>query len=211
MKNVMKGNIHFRLVMLAALTMTVVSCNKDNDDTPDPTPSENTNTIEITNGCGLRLNSTDPSVAEYSFQVLILFEKGINPNNFYINGTGELGTGRVINLHCCCLNEEVAKLERGEIQKMCYDLLVSGTYTWDGSQENKHLRIMNVVFDLYENDKRVERYLSNNGEVKACTVEIKRGHLGEQYEVAGEITLTDGKKFAIVWNGGRIQHRYNAQ
>lgn len=210
MKNVMKKNIHFYLMMLAALTMTMISCNKDNDAPPDPTPSENT-TIEITDGCGLRLNSTNPSVAEYSFQELILFEKGINPNNFYINGYGELGTGRVLNLHCCCLNEEVAKLERGEIQKMCYDLLVSGTYTWDGSQENKHLRIMNIVFDLYENDKRVERYLSNNGEVKACTIEIKRGHLGEQYEVAGEISLADGKKFSIVWKGGSIQHRYNAQ
>lgn len=192
----MKRKIYSRLMTLVVLTLTIVSCSKDEDDTPPP--SENTTTIEITDGCGLRLNSTNPSVAEYSFQELILFEKGINPNNFYINGYGELGTGRVLNLHCCCLNEEVAKLERGEIQKMCYDLLVSGTYTWDGSQENKHLRIMNIVFDLYENDKRVERYLSNNGEVKACTIEIKRGHLGEQYEVAGEISLTNGKKFALV-------------
>ena len=207
MKNIMKVRFYFSLVMLAAMTMTMASCSKNEDDTP--TPSENT--IEITDGCALRLNSTDPSVVEFSFHNLILFEKGINPNNFYINGYGELGTGRVLNLHCCCLNEEVAKLERGEIQKMCYDLLVSGTYTWDGSQENKHLRIMNISFDLYENDKRVERYLSNDGDVKACTIEIKRGRLGEQYEVAGEISLTDGKKFSIVWKGGSIQHRYNAQ
>ena len=142
----MKRKIYSRLMTLVVLTLTIVSCSKDEDDTPPP--SENTTTIEITDGCGLRLNSTNPSVTEYSFQELILFEKGINPNNFYINGYGELGTGRVLNLHCCCLNEEVAKLERGEIQKMCYDLLVSGTYTWDGSQENKHLRIMNIVFDL---------------------------------------------------------------
>lgn len=209
MKNMMKGNIYSRLVMLAALTMTMLSCSKDNDDTPDPTPSGNT--IEITDGCALRLNSTDPSVAEYSFHNLILFEKGINPNNFYITGSGELGTGWVLGIDCCCLNEEVAKLERGENSKECYDLFVSGTYTWDGSQEYKHLRIMNIAFDLYENDKRIERYLSVNGDIKACTVEIKRGHLGEQYEVAGEITLTNGKKFAIVWKGGSIQHRYYAQ
>lgn len=211
MKNVMKGNIYSRLVMLAALTMTMLSCSKDNDDTPTPDPTPSGNTIEITDGCALRLNSTDPSVAEYSFHNLILFEKGINPNNFYITGSGELGTGWVLGIDCCCLNEEVAKLEKGENRKECYDLLVSGTYTWDGSQENKHLRIMNISFALYENDKRVERYLSDNGEIKACTVEIKRGHLGEQYEVAGEITLTNGEKFTIVWKGGRIQHRYYAQ
>lgn len=211
MKNVIKGNIYSRLVMLAALTMTMLSCSKDNDDTPTPDPTPSGNTIEITDGCALRLNSTDPSVAEYSFHNLILFEKGINPNNFYITGSGELGTGWVLGIDCCCLNEEVAKLERGENRKECYDLLVSGTYTWDGSQENKHLRIINISFALYENDKRVERYLSDNGEIKACTVEIKRGHLGEQYEVAGEITLTNGKKFTIVWKGGSIQHRYYAQ
>ena len=186
--------------------MTMASCNKDKDEA-----SSSGGTIEIGTGCAMRIGSLDPSVDEFIIHDLILFEKGINPDNFYINGSGELGTGWVLGIDCCCLNEEVAKLERGENRKQCYDLLVSGTYTWDGSQENKHLRIMNISFALYENDKRVERYLSDNGEIKACTVEIKRGHLGEQYEVAGEITLTNGEKFTIVWKGGRIQHRYNAQ
>ena len=186
--------------------MTMTSCNKDKDEA-----SSSGGTIEITNGCAMRMGSIDPSVSEFSFHDLVLFEKGINPDNFYINGTGELGSGWVLNMDCCCLNEEVAKLERGENKKTCYDLLVPGTYTWDGSEEEKHLRIVGISFDLWENDKWAERYFSDNGDIKSCTVEIKRGHLGEQYEVAGEITLTNGKRFALCWKGGPIQHRYKAQ
>ena len=207
MKNMMKRKYYFLLVILAAWAITMASCAKDKDDV-SPSSGE---TIEITNGCAMRMSSIDPSVNEFSFHDLVLFEKGINPDNFYINGSGELGSGWVLNIECCCLNEEVAKLERGENGKTCYDLLVSGTYTWDGSEENKHLRIVDIAFCLYENDKRIERYFSDDGDVKACTIEIKRGHLGEQYEVAGEISLTNGKKFSFVWKGGRIQHRYNAQ
>ena len=206
MKNMMKGKFHFGLLMLAAWLMTMASCNKDKDEA-----SSSGGTIEITNGCAMRTSSIDPSVAEFSFHDLILFEKGINPDNFYITGSGELGSGWVLNMECCCLNEEVAKLERGENKKMCYDLLVSGTYTWDGSEEEKHLRIVGISFDLWENDKWAERYFSDNGDIKSCTVEIKRGHLGERYELAGEISLTNGKKFTLIWNGGVIQHRYNAQ
>lgn len=207
MKNMMKGKFYFGFVMLAAWAITMVSCCKDKDDVP----SSSGDTIEITGGCALRMGSIDPSVDEFSIHDLVLFEKGINPDNFYINGTGELGSGWVLNMDCCCLNEEVAKLERGENKKMCYDLLVSGTYTWDGSEEEKHLRIVGISFYLWENDKWVERYFSDNGDIKSCTVEIKRGHLGERYELAGEISLTNGKKFTLIWNGGVIQHRYNAQ
>ncbi len=208
MKDMMKGKFYFHFVWLAAWAMiTLVSCCKDKDDAP----SLSEDTIEITNGCALRMGSIDPSVSEFSGHNVVLFEKGINPNNFYIIGYGELGTGRVLSINCCCLNEEVAKLERGENRKTCYDLLVSGTYTWDGSMDDKHLRIKNVSFDLYENDRRIKRYHSDNGDIKACTVEIKRGYLGEQYEVSGEISLTNGEKFAIVWKGGAIQHRYSAQ
>ena len=207
MKNMMKGRFYFSLALLAAWAMTTVSCGKDKDNV---SPSSG-GTIEITNGCALRMGSIDPSVNEFSVHDLVLFEKGINPDNFYINGTGELGSGWVLNMDCCCLNEEVAKLERGENRKMCYDLLVSGTYTWDGSEEEKHLRIVGISFHLWENDKWVERYFSDNGDIKSCTVEIKRGHLGEQYEVAGEISLTNGKNFTLTWKGGPIQHRYSAQ
>lgn len=206
MKNMMKGKFHFGLLMLAAWLMTMASCNKDKDEA-----SSSGGTIEIGTGCAMRIGSLDPSVDEFIIHDLILFEKGINPDNFYINGSGDLGTGWVLNIDCCCLTEEVAKLERGENSKMCYDLLVSGTYTWDGSEEDKHLRIEGISFYLYENDRRIERYYSDSGDIKTCTVEIKRGHLGERYEVAGEITLTDGKKFSLVWKGGAIQHRYNAQ
>ena len=205
--NIMKRKFYLGFVMLAAWTMTMVSCDKDDDDVPPPSGD----TIEITDGCAMRMGSIDPSVDEFSIHDLILFEKGINPDNFYINGYGELGSGWVLKIDCCCLNEEVAKLERGENQKTCYDLLVSGTYTWDGSEEDKHLRIEGISFYLYENDRRIEQYFSNNGDIKSCTVEIKRGHLGEQYEVSGEISLTNGKKFSLMWKGGPIQHRYNAQ
>ena len=206
MKNRMKGNFYFVFLMLAAWSMTTASCNKDKDEA-----SSSGGTIEITNGCAMRTSSIDPSVAEFSFHDLILFEKGINPDNFYITGSGELGSGWVLNMECCCLNEEVAKLERGENTRTCYDLLVSGTYTWDGSEEEKHLRIVDIAFYLWKNDKWAERYFSDNGDIKSCTVEIKRGHLGERYEVAGEISLTNGKKFRLFWEGGPIQHRYNAQ
>mgnify|MGYP005760578165 FL=1 len=206
MENRMKGNFYFGFLLLAAWSMTMTSCNRDKDEA-----SSSGGTIEITNGCAMRMGSIDPSVSEFSFHDLVLFEKGINPDNFYINGTGELGSGWVLNMDCCCLNEEVAKLERGENKKTCYDLLVPGTYTWDGSEEEKHLRIVGISFDLWENDKWAERYFSDNGDIKSCTVEIKRGHLGERYEVAGEITLTNGKRFALCWKGGPIQHRYNAQ
>lgn len=206
MENRMKGNFYFGFLLLAAWSMTMTSCNKDKDEA-----SSSGGTIEITNGCAMRMGSIDPSVSEFSVHDLVLFEKGINPDNFYINGTGELGSGWVLNMDCCCLNEEVAKLERGENKKTCYDLLVPGTYTWDGSEEEKHLRIVGISFDLWENDKWAERYFSDNGDIKSCTVEIKRGHLGERYEVAGEISLTNGKKFALCWKGGPIQHRYNAQ
>ena len=202
----MKGNFYFGFLLLAAWSMTMTSCNKDKDEA-----SSSGGTIEITNGCAMRMGSIDPSVSEFSVHDLVLFEKGINPDNFYINGTGELGSGWVLNMDCCCLNEEVAKLERGENKKTCYDLLVPGTYTWDGSEEEKHLRIVGISFDLWENDKWAERYFSDNGDIKSCTVEIKRGHLGERYEVAGEISLTNGKRFALCWKGGPIQHRYNAQ
>ena len=206
MENRMKGNFYFGFLLLAAWSMTMTSCNKDKDEA-----SSSGGTIEITNGCAMRMGSIDPSVAEFSFHDLILFEKGINPDNFYITGSGELGSGWVLNMDCCCLNEEVAKLERGENTRTCYDLLVSGTYTWDGSEEEKHLRIVDIAFYLWKNDKWAERYFSDNGDIKSCTVEIKRGHLGERYEVAGEISLTNGKKFALCWKGGPIQHRYNAQ
>lgn len=206
MENRMKGNFYFGFLLLAAWSMTMTSCNKDKDEA-----FSSGGTIEITNGCAMRMGSIDPSVSEFSVHDLVLFEKGINPDNFYINGTGELGSGWVLNMDCCCLNEEVAKLERGENKKTCYDLLVPGTYTWDGSEEEKHLRIVGISFDLWENDKWAERYFSDNGDIKSCTVEIKRGHLGERYEVAGEISLTNGKKFALCWKGGPIQHRYNAQ
>lgn len=206
MENRMKGNFYFGFLLLAAWSMTMTSCNKDKDEA-----SSSGGTIEITNGCAMRMGSIDPSVSEFSVHDLVLFEKGINPDNFYINGTGELGSGWVLNMDCCCLNEEVAKLERGENKKTCYDLLVPGTYTWDGSEEEKHLRIVGISFDLWENDKWAERYFSDNGDIKSCTVEIKRGHLGERYEVAGEISLTNGKRFALCWKGGPIQHRYNAQ
>lgn len=206
MENRMKGNFYFGFLLLAAWSMTMTSCNKDKDEA-----SSSGGTIEITNGCAMRMGSIDPSVSEFSVHDLVLFEKGINPDNFYINGTGELGSGWVLNMDCCCQNEEVAKLERGENKKTCYDLLVPGTYTWDGSEEEKHLRIVGISFDLWENDKWAERYFSDNGDIKSCTVEIKRGHLGERYEVAGEISLTNGKRFALCWKGGPIQHRYNAQ
>ena len=206
MKNRMKGNFYFVFLMLAAWSMTMASCNKDKDEA-----SSSSGTIEISNGCAMRTSSIDPSVAEFSFHDLILFEKGINPDNFYITGSGELGSGWVLNMECCCQNEEVAKLERGENTKTCYDLLVSGTYTWDGSEEEKHLRIVDIAFYLWKNDKWAERYFSDNGDIKSCTVEITRGHLGEQYEVSGEISLTNGKKFTLFWEGGPIQHRYNAQ
>ena len=183
MKNAMKGKSYFSFVMLAAWTMTLVSCCKDKDYAPSS--SGEAIEIEISGGCALRMGSVDPSVAEFSIHKLCLFGEGINPNNFYVNGYGELGSGWVLNTSCCCLNEEVAKLERGENRKECYDLLVSGSHTWDGSEEYKHLRITNIRFDLYENDKRVENYFSDEGDVKACTVEIRRGNLGEQYEVAG--------------------------
>ena len=207
MKNRMNGKYYSLLVMLTAWAVMISSCSKDNDDV-SPSSGE---TIEITNVCAMRVGSIDPSVAEFSVHDLVLFEKGINPDNFYINGTGELGSGWVLNMDCCCLNEEVAKLERGENMKMCYDLLVSGTYTWDGSEKDRHLRIVGISFYLWENDKWVERYFSDNGDIKSCTVEIKRGHLGERYELAGEISLTNGKKFTLIWKGGVIQHRYSAQ
>ncbi|HIY14993.1 MAG TPA: hypothetical protein H9973_06995, partial [Candidatus Alistipes cottocaccae] len=105
MENRMKGNFYFGFLLLAAWSMTMTSCNKDKDEA-----SSSGGTIEITNGCAMRMGSIDPSVSEFSFHDLVLFEKGINPDNFYINGTGELGSGWVLNMDCCCLNEEVAKL-----------------------------------------------------------------------------------------------------
>ncbi len=207
MKNAMKGKFYFGFVMLAALTMTMVSCSKDKDDVS----ASSGDTIGITGGCALRMGPIDPSVSEFSYHDMCLFGEGINPDNFYVNGYGELGSGWLIRMACCCLNEEVAKLERGENGKTCYDLLVSGSYAWDGSKEDKHLRITSINVFLYENDKRAESYMSDNGDITACTAEIKRGNLGERYEISGEISLANGKKLSFVWKGGAIQHRYNAQ
>ena len=199
----MQGKFYFSFVMLAALTMTMVFCDKNKDDTSSPSEGQ----IEIVGACALTRGSTDPSVDEFSAHDLNLFGEGINPNNFYVNGYGDLESGWVICIKCCCLNEEVAKLDKGE--KAYYHRLVPGTYTWDGSQEDKHLRIQDMYAILYENDKRVEDYSSND--ITACTVEIKRGRLGEKYELSGEISFTNGEKLSFVWEGGQIQHRYNAQ
>ena len=155
--------------------------------------------------------SVNPSVSEYSSYDLYLFGKGINPNNYLVTGSGEMGTGWLIRMDCCCLNEEIAKLEKGENGKLCYDKIVPGTYTWDGSEELKHLRIFGVYVSLYQDDRRVEWYSTDEGKVTACTVEIKRGHLGERYEATGEISLADGKELSFVWKGGAVEHRYNAQ
>lgn len=115
MRNAMKGKFHVGLMLLAAWAMTMSSCCKDNDN--DEIPPSSGDTIEIADGCALRRGSIDPAVGEFSFHELTLFEKGINPNNFYITGYGELGTGWVLDLDCCCLNEEVAELERGRSRK----------------------------------------------------------------------------------------------
>lgn len=200
----MERKCYFGLAMLVALTTAMVSCSKD-------IGGSSTENVEITGACAMGWGSVNPSVSEYSSYDLYLFGKGINPNNYLVTGSGEMGTGWLIRMDCCCLNEEIAKLEKGENGKLCYDKIVPGTYTWDGSEELKHLRIFGVYVSLYQDDRRVEWYSTDEGKVTACTVEIKRGHLGERYEATGEISLADGKELSFVWKGGAVEHRYNAQ
>ena len=61
---------------------------------------------------------------------------------------------------------------------------------------------MNITYAqlrAYENNKRTDLY--NDSDVTACTVEVKRGHLGLEYEITGTMTFTDGNKVAFVWKG----------
>lgn len=112
----------FGLAMLVALTTAMVSCSKD-------IGGSSTENVEITGACAIGWGSVNLSVSEYSSYDLYLFGKGINPNNYLVTGSGEMGTGWLIRIDCCCLNEEIAKLEKGENGKLCYDKIVPGTYT----------------------------------------------------------------------------------
>ena len=72
--NVMKTNFYFCLAMLAALTMTMASCSKDDDNGPTPQ-----NSVEIIAACAHSWNATSPGSKYYTHE-MYLFEKGINPS-----------------------------------------------------------------------------------------------------------------------------------
>lgn len=190
--NVMKTNFYFCLAMLAALTMTMASCSKDDDNGPTPQ-----NSVEIIAACAHSWNAASPGSKYYTHE-MYLFEKGINPSNEYITGSGEMGTGRVIRLNLCNLTEEVHKLDRDD-DWQTYDRIVPGTYTWDVSEDSGHLNITYAQLRAYENNKRTDLY--NDYDVTACTVEVKRGHLGQEYEITGTMTFTDGNEVAFAWKG----------